>query len=355
MHAYRLDRVSDADLLRRLATLVRQDRTITAALLAHMAEVDARRLYAPAGYASMHAYCVGELRLSEDAAGKRIQAARVGQKFPQVFEMLADGRLHLTGLNLLAPKLNAETAGELLAAATHKTKSEIEQLLAQRYPQTEALPLVCVIAGSTLVPAQHAPAHVHAIPGQHAGHAVGARTERAPAHVTAAPARVTPTAPERYTIQVTVSRETQEKLQQLRELLSHSGGELADALDYALRAGVEKAEKRRFGATDTPRRPRASADARTIPADVRRAVYARDRGRCTFVAGDGHRCESRSHLQFDHIQPVARGGGSNADNLRLRCRTHNQYEAERVFGAGFMHRMRGAARPMERSNAPGSA
>jgi len=95
MRAYRLDRLSDADLLRRVAALVRQDRSVTAALLAHLAEVDARRLYAPAGYDSMYAYCVGALRLSEDAAAKRIQAARAAQRFPQVFEMLADGRLHL--------------------------------------------------------------------------------------------------------------------------------------------------------------------------------------------------------------------------------------------------------------------
>jgi len=89
MRAYRLDHLSDHDLLRALAALVAQECTTTASLLAHIAEVDARRLYLPAGYPSMYAYCLGELRLSEDAAFKRIQAARMARQFPMVFELLA--------------------------------------------------------------------------------------------------------------------------------------------------------------------------------------------------------------------------------------------------------------------------
>jgi hypothetical protein len=65
-------------------------------------------------------------------------------------------------------------------------------------------------------------------------------------------------------------------------------------------------------------------------------VRERDGNQCTFVAKNGHRCESRNALEFDHIHPVARGGKSAAGNLRLRCRAHNQYEADRTYGAGFM-------------------
>ncbi|MGH7340592.1 MAG: HNH endonuclease, partial [Candidatus Rokuibacteriota bacterium] len=85
----------DEDLLRDLATLVARDRAITADILAHIAEVDARRLYLPAAYPSMHAYCVGALHLADDAAYKRVQAARAARRFPQLFEAVADGRLHL--------------------------------------------------------------------------------------------------------------------------------------------------------------------------------------------------------------------------------------------------------------------
>src|SRR6185312_8390533 len=112
MRDYSLDHLSDTALLRELASLVARDRLTTAELLAHIAEVDARKLYVPAGYPSMLAYCVEKLRLSEDAAGRRIQAARVGRKFPALLPALADGRLHLTAACLLAPHLTQENVEE---------------------------------------------------------------------------------------------------------------------------------------------------------------------------------------------------------------------------------------------------
>src|SRR5512132_174920 len=133
MHQYTLDHLSDAVLLRRLSELVTRDRTTTAELLAHIAEVDARRLYAPAGYPSMHAYCVEELRLSEDAAARRIQAARAARKFPAIFAALAEGRLHLTAVCLLAPYCAVENVQDLIEAATHRPKSEIQEMLALRF------------------------------------------------------------------------------------------------------------------------------------------------------------------------------------------------------------------------------
>ena len=95
MTRYSLSHLTDSALLRDLATLVAQDRSTTAAMLAHLAEVDARKLHLPAGYPSMFAYCVGELRLSEDAAAKRIQAARLARRFPAILPALAEHRLEL--------------------------------------------------------------------------------------------------------------------------------------------------------------------------------------------------------------------------------------------------------------------
>ncbi|TMQ69663.1 MAG: hypothetical protein E6K80_10915, partial [Candidatus Eisenbacteria bacterium] len=85
MMIYSLTHLSDDALLRDLAALVVRDRTTTAALLAHIAELRARKLYVPAGYPSTRAYCVGKLGLSDDAAQKRIQAARAAREFPQIF------------------------------------------------------------------------------------------------------------------------------------------------------------------------------------------------------------------------------------------------------------------------------
>ena len=351
MKRYSLVHLSDDALLHGLATLVARDRGTTAELLAHIAEVDARKLYRPAAYPSMFAYCVGELHLSEDAAAKRIQVARAARRFPEIFAAVADGRLHLTGLNLLAAHLTEETAQELLEAATHKTKAEIELLLARRFPRPDLPPLVQPIPMPASAAAQHAPAHV--------ANSEQPAPEHAPAHVEVAPesfqapapacerARVKPLAPQRFALQCTIDQETHDALRYAQELLGHElpSGDVAQVLSLALRALIPQLEKRRFSATTRPRpRPgRQPENPRYIPAHVQRAVWQRDQGKCSFVSDDGHRCQERKFVELDHVQEVARGGEATVANLRLRCRAHNQYEAERTFGAEFMRHKRLAA------------
>src|SRR5438552_12056377 len=93
---------SDETLPQNLSALVAKERSTTAAVLAHLAEVDARKLYLPAAYPSMYAYCVGELGLSEEAAFKRIHAARAARQFPIIFTAVGEGRLHVSAGVMLA-------------------------------------------------------------------------------------------------------------------------------------------------------------------------------------------------------------------------------------------------------------
>jgi hypothetical protein len=65
---------------------------------------------------------------------------------------------------------------------------------------------------------------------------------------------------------------------------------------------------------------------------VKRTAWARDEGRCAYVSADGRRCAERTFLEFHHIEPFAKGGPATIENIALRCRRHNQHEAERVFG-----------------------
>ena len=405
MQQYSLTHVSDASLLRDLAELVARDRAATATLLAHIAEVDARKLYAPAGYSSMFAYCVGELRLSEDAVARRIQAARAGRKFPALLSAVAEGRLHLTGVCLLAPHLTVENAGELLEAATHKRKAEIEELLAQRFGVREIRTVIRALPARR----QHAPAHVEGRPllegaptwAEHApahveggllldeslapverapGHVEGGPSlegslaehapahveggpflegspipaEHAPAHVESAPLLEGPPTPaehapahveppaKRFLVKVTIGADTHEKLRYAQALLSHAlpAGDVAQVLDRALDALIRQLETRKFARTSSPRRARASVRKRYISAHVRRAVWERDGGQCTFVGDNGKRCETRTFLEYDHVDPVSRGGQATAEGMRLRCRAHNQLEAERALGVEFMRRKR---------------
>jgi membrane protein involved in colicin uptake len=77
-------------------------------------------------------------------------------------------------------------------------------------------------------------------------------------------------------------------------------------------------------------------------------VWERDGGRCTFVSESGKRCGSNRFLELDHVQPVACGGLSTVENLRVVCRAHNQYAAEQVFGVDFVEAKREAAREARR-------
>jgi hypothetical protein len=340
MRCYSLSHLSDGALLSGLSSLAARDRVTTAELLAHLAEVDERKLYLPAAYPSMLDYCVRELRMSEDTALKRIRVARVARDFPAIFEMVADGRQNPSAVLLLKPYLGSDTAKELLCAAAHRTRSEIERMLAERFPSLDRPTLLSPIAE------QVAPGSAENR-GVAANGAGPAEVAPGPLQAPAPRTRVEPLAPQRFALQVTIGQETHDKLCYLQALLSHriAPNDVAGALDRALDLAIAQLEKRKFAATSRPRPGRTSSgNPRYIPADVRRKVSQRDQGRCTFVSEDGRRCEARELLEFDHVEPIARGGLATVEGLRLRCRGHNQLEAERVFGVGFMKAKREAAR-----------
>ena len=90
---------------------------------------------------------------------------------------------------------------------------------------------------------------------------------------------------------------------------------------------------------------------RCIPAHVKRAVWERDGGRCTFVSPTGRRCPARTLLEFDHLDPVALGGDATAEKVTLKCRAHNQYAAECAFGSEFMRHKREEARRARKARA----
>ncbi len=338
MRSFKLTHLKDAELLRGLSSLVARDRMTTARVLAYIAEVDERRLYAPAGYSSMYSYCLGELRLSEDAAAKRIHVARAARAFPALFAALADGLLHMAAARAIAPHLTAANASELIADATHRSRAEVEEMLARRFPRAEALRLDDGVVALPIAGDEHAPGHVDAPSSEHA-----------PGHVEppAPRVRVAPLSPDRYAIQITIRKSTHDKLRHAQALLAHAvpAGDVAEVLDRALDALIAQLEKRKVGATKRPQgKPRPTRGRRHVPAQVRRAVWERDHGQCSFVSHAGRRCDARSLLEFDHVEPVARGGRATVQGIRLRCRAHNQLAAEEAFGAGFMDARRKAAR-----------
>ncbi|HEU4678480.1 MAG TPA: HNH endonuclease, partial [Terrimicrobiaceae bacterium] len=133
------------------------------------------------------------------------------------------------------------------------------------------------------------------------------------------------------------------KLREAQALLRHQipDGDLEKIFDRALEALLADLRKQKLAATERPREnrsqasgtePTSSPSSRHIPAAVRRTVWARDGGRCAFVSTNGRRCAEEGFLEFHHVVPYASGGPSSVDNIELRCRGHNGYEAERHFG-----------------------
>ncbi len=120
-------------------------------------------------------------------------------------------------------------------------------------------------------------------------------------------------------------------------------GEVAAVLDRALDVLIAQLEKQRFAATDKPRASRCSDDPRYIPAEVKRAVWKRDQGRCTRILPNGKRCDRTKFLQHEHKLAVAKGGKSTVDNVCLLCSEHNQQAADEVFGKAFMDAKRASA------------
>jgi hypothetical protein len=349
--------LSDTRLLAQVKHLAQHEREAKATLVAHLAVLDTRRLYLGEGCSSLFAYCTRILHLSEGAAYGRIQAARAARRFPVVLEKLASGALNLTNLGLLAPHLTEANHVDLLVAAEHKSKREVEELVAKFRPLPDArasirrLPAtqraVQVQAPTPAVPVPHLPLPANLPAAAPMGQDMPLRAPVPSATLvqqgTPAPAQT----PARYRIQFTASAETHAKLQRAQELLRHQipDGDPSAVIDRALGVLIAQLEKSKIGRVDRPRRepsrgvtPGAGSDrgrgTRHIPAAVRRAVWQRDAGRCAFIGRDGRRCDERGFLEFHHAKPFAVGGEASVENIELRCRAHNQYEADLYFTGG---------------------
>ena len=134
---YRLGGVGNEELVAALSTLVRRENDLMSDLLAHLAELDERRLYLDLGFTSLFAYCTEALGFCKSSAGRRIAVARVCRKYPEAFGCVARGELQLSVLSLLGPHLNPENAAELFEACTRKSCEQVELLLAARFPKPD--------------------------------------------------------------------------------------------------------------------------------------------------------------------------------------------------------------------------
>jgi hypothetical protein len=315
MSRWNLRECGDDELISGLDRLVARERQVTADVLAHLAEVDARRLYADRAYTSLFQYVVEHLGYSEGAARRRITAARLARRFPLILERVAAGAIHLSGLTLLGPHLTEANHVELLDEARGKTKRLIEELVAARTPRSDVLPMIVPVTAAELLAESAAP-----VPTNPQGRHVSGTA---------------PLSAESFSVTFTIDRDTRDTLAEAQDLLRHAvpDGDLGAIVGRALDALVKDLRKRKFGETETPRAgTKVDPKSRRFPAAVKREVAERDDRSCTFMSDDGRRCGSTAWLEYDHRDPHGHGGPSTADNARLLCATHNTLHAERAYG-----------------------
>lgn len=313
---------------------------------------EARRIKAAEahGYASLFAFCRDELGLTRDQAYRYLACADVAERQPQVVDALRAGRVNATGVATLAGYVKASTSSDgarVLQEAEGKTVDAIEQKLAELQPKPDVRlrlkPLAAEVAPNEAM-ADSAPFFAP------------------PAATTRAVAK--PLSPQSYKLTMTLSVEAYNELMELRDLASHSvpSGQLDQAIEHAIHVALQQVRKTKcktlknaavqeaevedclvdlVDQTVAPKQPSDStlmasrrtvthqeaappAPNRYIPADVRRAVWARDGGQCAYIGLGNRRCASTWQLEVDHIIRVADGGASTVANTRLCCRVHNQ-------------------------------
>jgi hypothetical protein len=270
---------SDERPLGQIRTDAATERQAGLAVIHQLREVRARRLDARLGYRSLHEFCTEELRYSSGSAWRRIKAMEALEDLPELETPVAQ----VTGLS----------------------KRETNRILATIAPMPER------------------------------------------------PEKLRPIDADQSELRVTLDATTLRELDRVRDLIAHShpGASNADVIGYLAKLGLKKldpAVRAKARPANDDRAQRSSnpppgeielsdSSATAIPAAIKREVWARDGGKCTYRSDQtGRVCGATAYLQLDHVQPRAMGGGNEASNLRLRCRRHNLLAAVDAFGRARM-------------------
>jgi len=337
-----LKRLSDDELLKSLQLIVGSERLAVARVVAHLAEVEERRLHLKVGCSSLFDYCLRRLALSEGEAFRRMTAARLVRRFPMILGLIAEGDIHLSALCELRDFLTKDNHRELLEEASRKTKKQVQELVARRFPRPDVSSTIrrlpapaSVQTERLLLPPAEATAKGSSDGAGNTITATPSSPPPLPAPRPTPPTIVEPLQEDRYRLQLSASSDLKRKLDHARDLLSHGNrtGDLAVVVERALDVLIDKLERERFGQAKRPRSGSApQPDRRRIPNAVRREVIARDGWQCSYVSPDGQRCPCTQFLQFHHEHAWALGGTSEAANIRILCAAHNQLLAENDFG-----------------------
>lgn len=335
-----LEKQSKDQLLLGMRTLVASERKITRDVLLHINEVQRRRLYADLGFPTLFEWLTKDIGYSAPAAYRRLQAARILKRIPTISEKIDSGELNLSTLAKVQSTIRAEekrTGKKVDSATSHHALKSVESCslkesairLASLFPEACAEQTRKEVV--SVVDEDHVRAHV------------------------------------------TLTSEQMQKLERVREILSHrrfkGHASLADVIEAAAdellarrdqlkrvvtarsqKKPITVAETKRTAATNDKTAHKTSKSemakksdsvSRRISSAIRNAIFRRDQGRCQYQdVKSGRRCHSSYGAEIDHIVPRALGGTNDPDNLRVACRTHNLLYAERTFGRNKIDKFR---------------
>jgi hypothetical protein len=312
---------------------VQAERHAIVDVIEHLVEMERRRLYLSHSVSSLYRYCIERLDYDEDAALKRHRVAKLALRLPQVLDELRAGTVHLTGLFLLAKHLTEDNAADVLGEARGKSRRKIEELIARWFPRSDVPASIEPWSELAGLGGDSTRVNQLALAAAHSPVAVASPSTCSGAG-TRVPGRLEPLSPSRVRVEFTARAELYEKLEKVRDLLSHAlpSGELGELFERALDALLEKETHKRFGAKAPREARKLTPGSRHVPIHVVRAVWERDSSQCTHVDAHGQRCRERRFLTIEHRTPFAVGGTHALDNLCLLCHAHNLASARQVFG-----------------------
>jgi hypothetical protein len=312
---------------RHLSTLLRHEQGAMADFLVALADFDRRMLWRELGHSCLFYYLQRELRLSDGAAHFRKVAARLIQSFPEVVEPLREGKLCITSIVELARVMTPENREETLPRFFHMSKRQAKAVAAAILPAS-VVPRREVV--TKLVP-EVRPAELRPDETPPSSPERGA--------VPALPMKVEPLTANDSRIHITVSSQFLEKLETARRGHGHvlPGATKEQVIEAALDLLLEKQARRRAEVERPQSNPRP-AKPDHVTAAVKRAVWARDGGKCQWPVDGGGVCGSTTRLEIDHVVPRGKGGQSTVTNCRLTCKAHNLEAARVVYGEEVMGR-----------------
>jgi hypothetical protein len=354
MNSNQIRSLSDSVLLANLKSSVLEERKLTTEVLEYLREIDRRRLYAESGHASLWDFCTKELGYSEGSASRRISSMRLLRDLPDLKEDLLAGKQNLSSLAQAQKffrieekhrevKLSLGEKQEVLEKLEGKSTRECEKELLklssapieimksekQRSLDDKHTELRLVLNSDLLEKLNRIQAlRSHSDPSMSYAELLGFMADEVLKRLDPMEKEKRRTKPKKEPQSVSPVFTAEEVFRSMasRKVSSPPAPEVQKTTDS--QKGSFATQSNSFG-------PALKMGRRApIPARIKRLIWLRDQGKCAYTNPEtGKICESRYFLEIDHVHPVALGGGNDPENLRLRCRAHNQRSAVRIFGA----------------------